>query len=309
MKSLHFNRLRVFICALVLAANLAAISTATQTGATLDAATRAEVIEGAIKALNDEYVFPETAKKMEQAIRERLRRKEYDDITSASSFAATFTAHLQEVSKDKHLRVIFDDGSRPMFGGGPNPAERERARMMAAKRNFGFEKVERLSGNVGYLDLRGFENPKLATDTAAAAMNFLANTDALIIDLRQNGGGSPETVAFISSYLFDKRTHLNDIYERPANTARGSSAGGGYSTAEDLLKFTIALQNNKLLSPENSRKIGGELGVAGGAPGINAALEFDSRSGYTIIVLSNYDPPSAESVGEQIRRWVANIER
>ncbi len=220
MKSLHFNRLRIFICALVLAANLAAISTATQTGATLDAATRAEVIEGAIKALNDEYVFPETAKKMEQAIRERLRRKEYDDITSASSFAATFTAHLQEVSKDKHLRVIFDDGSRPMFGGGPNPAERERARMMAAKRNFGFEKVERLSGNVGYLDLRGFEDPKLATDTAAAAMNFLANTDALIIDLRQNGGGNPETVAFISSYLFDKRTHLNDIYERPANTTR-----------------------------------------------------------------------------------------
>lgn len=51
-------------------------------------------------------------------------------------------------------------------------------------------------------------------------MNFLANTDALIIDLRQNGGGSPETVAFISSYLFDKRTHLNDIYERPANTTR-----------------------------------------------------------------------------------------
>ena len=190
-----------------------------QPNSTVDAKTRDEVIEGALKALNEGYVFPETAKKMEQAIRERIERKEYDNITSAASFATTFTTHLQEVSKDKHLRVIFNDGSRPMFGG-QNLADRERARVMAAKRNFGFEKVERLDGNIGYLDLRGFENLELARDTAAAAMNFLTNTDALIIDLRQNGGGQPDTVAFISSYLFDKRTHLNDIYNRLANTTR-----------------------------------------------------------------------------------------
>jgi CubicO group peptidase (beta-lactamase class C family) len=190
-----------------------------QPNLTVDAKTRDEVIEGALKALNEGYVFPETARKMEQAIRQRVERKEYDNIASAASFAQTLTAHLQEVSKDKHLRVIFNDGTRPMFGG-QNPADLERARAMAAKRNFGFEKVERLDGNIGYLDLRGFENLELARDTAAAAMNFLAHTDALIIDLRQNGGGQPDTVAFISSYLFDKRTHLNDIYERPMNTTR-----------------------------------------------------------------------------------------
>jgi CubicO group peptidase (beta-lactamase class C family) len=190
-----------------------------QSNLTVDAKTRGEVIEGALKALNEGYVFPETARRMEQAIRQRIERKEYDNLTSAASFAATLTAHLQEVSQDKHLRVIFNDGSRPVFGG-QNPADRERARAMAAKRNFGFEKVERLDGNIGYLDLRGFENLELARDTAAAAMNFLANTDALIIDLRQNGGGQPDTVAFISSYLFDQRTHLNDIYERPTNTTR-----------------------------------------------------------------------------------------
>lgn len=221
MKPLHLNSLRILTCAFALIAELASPLSARQTGAqtsaTIDVATRAEVIEGALKALNAEYVFPETAKKMEQAIRERMQRKEYDSITDASAYATTLTSHLQEVSRDKHLRVIFDDGSRPMFGGGPNPADRERAWMMSAKRNFGFERVERLSGNIGYLDLRGFEGPELATDTAAAAMNFLANTDAMIIDLRQNGGGHPEAVAFISSYLFDKRTHLNDIYERPTN--------------------------------------------------------------------------------------------
>jgi CubicO group peptidase (beta-lactamase class C family) len=102
----------------------------------------------------------------------------------------------------------------------------------------------------------------------------------------------------------EKDERATNINTRPA---RGSSAGGGYSTADDLLKFTIALQNNKLLSPENSRRIGGGLGIAGGAPGINAALEFNSHSGFTIIVLSNYGPPSAESACEEIRRWVASV--
>jgi CubicO group peptidase (beta-lactamase class C family) len=90
---------------------------------------------------------------------------------------------------------------------------------------------------------------------------------------------------------------VDNLQTRPA---RGSSAGGGYSTAEDLLKFTLAIRNHKLLGPENSKRFGG-LGVAGGAPGINAILEMEG-SGYTIIVLSNYDPPSAEEMSQKIRQ-------
>jgi D-alanyl-D-alanine carboxypeptidase len=86
----------------------------------------------------------------------------------------------------------------------------------------------------------------------------------------------------------------------PSLPGRGSSAGGGYSTAEDLLRFTLALKEGKLSSPETQ----GALGVAGGAPGLNAALEWDPRRGYAIIVLSNYDPPSAEVVARQIRSWL-----
>jgi C-terminal processing protease CtpA/Prc len=83
---------------------------------------------------------------------------------------------------------------------------------MAGKSNFGFEKVERLDGNIGYLDLRGFFDAEAAGETAAAAMNFLGNTDALIIDLRQNGGGSPAMVSLLCSYLFaGERKHLNDL--------------------------------------------------------------------------------------------------
>ncbi len=187
---------------------------------TIDAAARAAVIDGSLKRLNDSYVFPEVAKKMEQAIRDRIAKKEYDQITSAKEFAEAFTRHLQEVSHDKHLRVRYSHEPIPVRQNRQEPTaeERERFRLMNMWGNFGFEKVERLEGNVGYLSLRGFNDPAGAEETIAAAMNFLGNTEALIIDLRRNGGGSPEMVALISSYLFgEKPVHLNSLYWREGN--------------------------------------------------------------------------------------------
>ena len=178
---------------------------ADQPDLTIDTATRSAVIEGALKKLNDNYVFPETAKKMEQDVRERIGRKEYDQITSAKALATTLQNHLQEVSHDKHLRVIYSAEPMPAEGNNREPRPEERARQLEFLRtvNYGFEKVERLPGNVGYLDLRGFMSAQSGGETVVAAMNFLANTDALIVDLRRNGGGDPAMVALISSYLFD----------------------------------------------------------------------------------------------------------
>lgn len=180
----------------------------------LTAAQRTEIIESALQKLNDTYVFPDTAKKMETAIRERVSRKEYDSVSSSRAFAGALTEHLQAVSHDRHLRVLFsyDPPSQQQTF---NP---ELARLQAEFNNFGFAKVERLAGNVGYLDLRGFSGDPAALDVAAAAMNFLAGSRALIVDLRQNGGGSPVMVAFLSSYLFGPEpVHLNDLYWRAAN--------------------------------------------------------------------------------------------
>jgi retinol-binding protein 3 len=209
---------------------------------TIDAKTRTAVIEGAIKALNENYVFPETAKKMEQAVRERMKRKEYDKITSAENLARTLTAHFQEVSRDKHLNVRYSFEPLPDFKNQPQwPSPEQRA--FASAHNFGFEKVECLDGNIGYLDLRGFMEAEMASETAAAAMTFLANTDALIIDLRRNGGGQPEMVALLSSYLFDKRTHLNDIYSRFDNRTqeywtRETVAGKRYGESKPVYVLT-----------------------------------------------------------------------
>ncbi len=217
----RISRMLVLIFLIISTANQIGFSQSPQgpqPDMTIDAKMRSAIIEGAVKALNENYVFPDVAKKMEQAVRERMKRKEYDNITSAENFASTLTAHFREVSRDKHLRVRYSREALPNFGPQQeSPAERERQRAWAGARNFGFEKVERLDGNIGYLELRGFMDAGMAGETAAAAMTFLANTDALIIDLRRNGGGQPQMIALLSSYLFDKPTHLNDIYFRAEN--------------------------------------------------------------------------------------------
>jgi retinol-binding protein 3 len=172
---------------------------------------RREVLDGLLKQLNDHYVFPDQARAMEKALRARQEKKEYDDITSAKALAEALTKHLHEVSRDKHLRVIYSYSPLPKPRP-PSPEERQKMRTMMSKANFGFEKVERLEGNVGYLELRGFTDADAAGETAAAAMTFLANTDALIIDVRKNGGGSPGMVALLCSYFFDGRPrHLNSL--------------------------------------------------------------------------------------------------
>ncbi len=181
----------------------------------LDATRRTAVIEAILDKLREYYVFPEVAVQMAEAVRARMSNGQYSGITTGSALRDTLTAHLREVSHDKHLRVFFSPEPRPIREARePSAEEREEFRRHDALLNFGFERVERLAGNIGYLDLRGFFPAQAGGPTAVAAMTLLANTNALIIDLRKNGGGSPDMVALISSYLFNKPTHLNNLYWR-----------------------------------------------------------------------------------------------
>jgi retinol-binding protein 3 len=188
--------------------------------ATIDAATRTAVIAGAIDHMRRAYIFADVAEKMDESLRTRVERKEYDAIVEPKEFAETLTKHLQEVSRDKHLRIVFNPEGLPQRSG--PPGAEERARMLAdeRRRNFGFERLERLDGNVGYIELRGFSGTPEARDTAVAAMNLVADTDALIFDLRRNGGGSPFMIGILSSYLFDRVVHLNDFYVRETDSRR-----------------------------------------------------------------------------------------
>ena len=185
----------------------------------IDAATRAHVIDGAIAQLNEFYVFPETAKKMGEVVKAKQKKGDYDSITDGDAFSKMLTENFQEVSHDKHLHVNFSPAPMPdRPEGPPNADERARYRKDMERMNCGFDKVEILSGNVGYLKFNFFADPEVCGPTAVAAMNFLANVDAIIFDLRENGGGDPKMIAFISTYLFSEPTHLNDLWERKGDS-------------------------------------------------------------------------------------------
>jgi hypothetical protein len=208
------------LCLFALSAISVSFAQPEQPDLTIDAATRTQVVDTILKRLNESYVFPDIAKKMEASIRARVGKKEYDQITSAKQFATTLTNDLQSVSHDKHLRVRYSYEAVPERGPRQEPTaeEREQRKRDLTWMNHGFSKVERLRGNIGYLEFLNFMDEELGADTVAAAMNFVNGTDALIIDMRNNGGGNPAMVALVCSYLFGPEpVHLNDLYWREGN--------------------------------------------------------------------------------------------
>ena len=214
-------RLALVLAAFCLSTSLPAQEPGQGPDRTIDAAERSAVIDGIIDRLKQNYVFPDSVAPMERALRERQRTGAYARITSAFAFADSLTAHLQAASRDRHIRVRFSADPLPVLSGpdDPDPVRRERQRTFGREVNFGFERAERLGGNVGYLEIRSFGfSPEDVADVAAAAFTFLGSTDALIIDVRRNGGGSPFMVAHVASYLFGPTpVLLNSLYWRPRN--------------------------------------------------------------------------------------------
>jgi hypothetical protein len=180
----------------------------------IDGAERMRAVLGAISNLNQYYVFPDVAKTMGDTVQARLKRGDYDSITNGLAFASRLTEDLQSVSHDKHLRMNFSAGRLPDGPRAPTSDMLAQQRRQMERINCGFVKVEQLPGNIGYLKFNMFASPDVCGPTASAAMNFLANTDALIVDMRDNGGGDPSMVRYVSSYLFSTRTHLNDLWNR-----------------------------------------------------------------------------------------------
>lgn len=185
----------------------------------VDQAQRAQLIDTVIKQVNDGYVFPELAQKVEASLRQHQKRGAYNNVISAQKLSDLLTEHMQAVTRDKHLRIYYCEQPIAQRDRSKQPTAEEQAARLAEFKamNFGVERVERLPFNIGYLDLRGFIRASMAAPALAAAMTLVANTDALIIDLRRNGGGDPSTVTLLASYLLKERTHMNDMYYRPTD--------------------------------------------------------------------------------------------
>ena len=186
----------------------------------LNSAIRTEVIDSICKKLNREYIFADIAVKMSDFISTELKAGKYDAITDPKIFSDRLTADLRSSGHDMHLAVSYDppwleEGDAPAEGSGPTPEELKFYKEM----NYGLSEVRILNGNIGYLRIDEFVDPRYAGEVVVAAMNFLSNTRALIFDVRVNGGGYPETVELIISYLYNssERIHLNDFYTRMGN--------------------------------------------------------------------------------------------
>ena len=189
----------------------------------LDEATRQKTIDAISQGLTDYYVYPDVAAKMIQAIRDHQKHGNYNSIVDGNEFADALSRDLRDVSQDKHLFVGYDPYILPAKSGPsdeprqPSPADEARFRTMLEHDNCTFSKVEILNHNIGYIKFGAFPDPNICGPTVVAAMNFVAHTDALIFDLRENHGGDPSMVDFMVSYLFRKPTHINDLTNRHDN--------------------------------------------------------------------------------------------
>jgi hypothetical protein len=163
--------------------------------------------------LERSYVYEDKGVAMAAALRAKAATGAWKDLRGRE-LATALTDTCRSVVDDKHLSVRF----QPPGGEQAQNSfllDETAARREWTQRNFGFERAERMQGNVGYLELREFVPANLSRATAAAAMAFLQDTDALVLDLRRNGGGDPASVQFLCSYFFDSEpVHLNTLVNR-----------------------------------------------------------------------------------------------
>jgi hypothetical protein len=190
----------------------------------IDARTRAAVVEEVGRLLIEKYIFLDAAERIKDHIDRRLKAGAYDDLDDPALFAQVLTDDLYEASQDRHFHVAFDPRQADLVRAQESESEAEKRRAYEAHRerdrttNFGFKKVEHLTGNIGYVDIRYLSNAEYAGQTAVAAMNFLAGSDAVIIDIRDTPGGYPNMVQLLCSYFIkgtqEGRTHLNTFERR-----------------------------------------------------------------------------------------------
>lgn len=172
------------------------------------------VMERILSQLEQHYIFPEKINEVRTLLEKNFANSKYQlDVVS---LCKVITEDLQKVTKDKHLTVFYRPGL---------PVDQSMDQILLEDEmkkgkvdNYGFHKVERLAGNIGYIDFRKFYSVQIGAETAISVMNYIANTDALIFDLRKNGGGRLEMITFLASFFFEKSTHVNSVYNRSENT-------------------------------------------------------------------------------------------
>ena len=175
-----------------------------------------ELIQSITDSLSKHYIFPEKAVSISNYLESQLKKNAYNALLDKPERPAEqIMQDIKVVHHDPHMRIKFDTGFVPQEIYKPTPENNERVKKYWKENNYAFKKVEILPGNIGYLPFDLFtDDIEAAKPTIKAALIFIANTRALIIDLRNNMGGSPQMVSQLESYFFKEKTHMNDLINR-----------------------------------------------------------------------------------------------
>lgn len=184
----------------------------------LTSSDHARVINKFLAEVKEHYPFPEITARLESTLRSNLNSGAYSKITNPGDFAGRLTNDIQQISKDRHLSLSYAPDPQkvePMKIESVYPPSIALKDMELSTRasNYGAMEARILPGNIGYLKLGALQPLEFAGDVYAAAMHFVAQSDALIIDLRSCGGSqSVDAIPFFSGYLFEHPVHLTNFY-------------------------------------------------------------------------------------------------
>lgn len=198
----------------------------------LDTEERQRVIEAAALNLRKHYVDYEMGQRVADSLLGQERNGGYDGISDKSTFADLLTNQMRSMSYDMELAVVYSDHDLPVRGGGPTAQRLGGYKRAMEQSNCTFEKVEILSGNIGYLKLNSFPDTSVCRTKAVSAMATFNHAKAIIFDLRDNRGGYPEMTSLIASYLFDRPEHWFNPRENAAHQSLTSSPVPGNRLAD-----------------------------------------------------------------------------
>lgn len=196
-----------------------------QTETNLSEINKKEIIDSLTKKLEEFYIRSNATGDIKTKLNENYKKGNYRNISTPNQYASALTTDLLEISKDLHFSVMYDEQwvndqlkSKDAL---LQKTIKAQELVVAKKNNFGFRQAQILEGNIGYLEFSYFHDPAEGSETAASLMQFLSNSDALIIDLRKNNGGAMEMAQFISSYFFsNKELPLYKYYYYESNRKR-----------------------------------------------------------------------------------------
>lgn len=216
------NKTRIFFVALCTTFLFSARCLFSQSAAAFSLSPKAvkTLVDSLAGQITKYYVFEEKAKEMSEHLKMQCKKGVYNNINDPHILAAMLTNDVNSIHLDEHFHVEYNPGMADELLGNIDDVPKMVAERLnkAKSKNFGFKKVEILSGNIGYLEISSFSRlNEYSKATADAALKMVSNTNALIIDLRYGVGGSPEMINHIISYFFKEKIHVSDIFIRSEN--------------------------------------------------------------------------------------------